>query len=82
MPGEKFNVGLQYTRDDANAAYLSSAQIWGALDSNGNGVLGDDVPWDGNSAVTVGDAGLTIRLHEDTVTVAGVASISAEDWFF
>ena len=79
VPGQdKVGVSLDYT----DGTWLERSTIWAVLDTNGDGTLGNDTPWDGNSAVTVGDDGLTIRLHEDTVTIAGITSLSASDWAF
>jgi hypothetical protein len=73
---------LSYTQGTVENGGLLPNQLFGILDTNGDGRLGNDVPWDGNSAVTVDDSGLTIRLHEDTVTLHGITSMTAADWQF
>ena len=84
-PGEdKVSIALGYTDGRVEAGQLNQSQIWGVLDTNANGVLGDDVPLDGNSAVwsDVANNRLVIRLHEDYVVLQGVTHLNAADWEF
>ena len=84
-PGEdKVSIALGYTDGRVEAGGLNQSQIWGVLDTNANGVLGDDVPWDANSAVysDVANNRLVIRLHEDYVVIQGVTHLNAADWEF
>lgn len=78
-PGEDvFDLSLRY----ADGSGLDAASIFAVLDTNGNRVLGDDVPWDGNSEVysSIATNELVIRLHEDHVVLQGVTSLAAADW--
>lgn len=81
---DKVGMALGYaTPEGVGAGYLSSSSIWGIFDTNGDGVLnGTDVPWDGNSGTAVVDGSLHLRLHEDTLVLQGVTSITAADWLF
>jgi hypothetical protein len=62
--------------------WLPPSQVFGVLDTNGNGRLGDDIPLDGNSGTWSDVEGnrLVIRLHEDYVVLNGITSLSASDW--
>ena len=70
--------------DDSDSGYLFPGQTFAVLDTNGNGVLGDDTPWDGNSQVfsDVANDRLVIRLHEDYLVVDGVTKLTVADWAF
>ena len=81
---DKVAMGLSYYTPEGGAAgHLSDAQIWGIFDTNADGVLdGTDTPWDANSGTAVVDGSLHLRLHEDTLVIQNVASITAADWLF
>lgn len=78
-PGaDKLMLGINY----GDVALLLPETVRAVLDTNGNGLLGDDAPLDGNSEVYSDVAGnqLVIRLHEDHVVLQGVTSLAAGDW--
>ena len=80
-PGQdKLAVSLQYM--DEPGTQLRPFTVFSILDTNRDGFLGNDTPGDGNSSATLDASGLTIRLHEDIVTILGVDTLRASDWAF
>jgi hypothetical protein len=77
---DKLSLYLNY----GDGTHLPNAVIFAVLDTNANGVLGDDQPLDGNSAAISDVAAntLQIRLHEDLLTLHGVNTLAASDFVF
>lgn len=77
-------LGMSFTSipaDGGNTAFYTMADVFGLLDTDGNGILdGTDAPLGPNCQTFVDDGDLVLRLREDTFRIDDVTSISRADW--